>query len=281
MLHIVILNKGFFPDKLNGKDPSKDRVVVIASETDSIPVSVFQNDIFRNMEVKLIPDIKEHSSAEEKNVLRMSQAMLIGQITAEEKEYEIYSDDDMLLKALAPFTGKKVADKKASSRASKKKAPAITEKKVTKEKAPDKKAGKEKSLEDKPTKINDGEKTSEKSSVKRPMISSNALKAESKDTAPKEKGENKDKDAKKVSSGKSSAKKSAVKLPTQAQVKKILGAANSGYAKTVMEVIKTSNQITFEMNMRMKLAEVGLGGTVCQELAKALNDEFGKALPTS
>jgi len=279
MLHIVILNKGFFPDKLNGKDPSKDRIVVIASETDSIPVSVFQNDIFRNMEVKLIPDIKEHSSAEEKNVLRIAQAMLIGQITAEEKEYEIYSDDDMLLKALAPFTGKKVADKKASSRASKKKAPAITEKKVTKEKAPDKKAEKEKSLEDKPTKINDGEKTSEKSSVKRPMISSNALKAESKDTGAKEKGENKD--VKKTSSGKSSAKKSAVKLPTQAQVKKILGAANSGYAKTVMEVIKTSNQITFEMNMRMKLAELGLGGTVCQELAKALNDEFGKALPTT
>lgn len=233
MLHIVILNKGFFPDKLNGKDPSKDRVVVIASETDSIPVSVFQNGIFRNMEVKLLPNIKEESSAEEKNVVRIAQAMLVGQMTAEEKEYEIYSDDEMLLKALSPFTGKKVADKKASS----------------------------------------------KSSVKRPMISSNALKAESKDTVPKEKGENKD--VKKTSSVKSSAKKSAVKLPTQAQVKKILGAANSGYAKTVMEVIKTSNQITFEMNMRMKLAEAGLGGTVCQELAKALNDEFGKALPTS
>ena len=279
MLHIVILNKGFFPDKLNGKDPSKDRVVVIASETDSIPVSAFQNDIFRNMEVKLIPDINEPSSAQEKNVLRIAQAMLIGQITAEEKEYEIYSDDDMLLKALAPFTGKKAADKKASSKSSKKKAPVMVEKKVSKAEASDKKAGKEKSLEDTPTKISDPEKTSEKSSVKRPMISSNALKAEFKDTAPNEKGENKG--AKKTPSEKNSAKKSAVKLPTQAQVKKILGAANSGYAKTVMEVIKTSNQITFEMNMRMKLAEAGLGGTVCQELAKALNDEFGKALPTS
>ncbi|WP_155831582.1 MULTISPECIES: hypothetical protein [unclassified Butyrivibrio] len=100
-----------------------------------------------------------------------------------------------------------------------------------------------------------------------------------KDCNPEDKVEKKD--AKKTSAGKSAAKKSSVKLPTQAQVKKILGAANSGYAKTVMEVIKTSNQITFEMNMRMKLAEAGLGGTVCQELAKALNDEFGKALPTS
>ncbi|WP_408072370.1 hypothetical protein [Butyrivibrio sp. JL13D10] len=279
MLHIVILNKGFFPDKLNGKDPSKDRVVVIASETDSIPVSAFQNDIFRNMEVKLLPNIKEESSAEEKNVVRIAQAMLIGQITAEEKEYEIYSDDEMLLKALSPFTGKKVAEKKASSRSSKKKASAVAEKKVSKEEVSDKNAEKEKSIEDKTTKKSVPKKTSEKASAKRPMISSNALKAEFKDTASNEKGENKD--VKKTSSGKSSAKKSAVKLPTQAQVKKILGAANSGYAKTVMEVIKTSNQITFEMNMRMKLAEAGLGGTVCQELAKALNDEFGKALPTS
>lgn len=279
MLHIIILNKGFFPVKLNSENPAKDRVIVIASETDTIPVSVFQNDIFRNMEVKLLPDIKEDSSAEGKNALRIAQAMLIGQMTAAEKEYEIYSDDDLLLNALSSFTGKKAANKKVSSRPSKKKASATEEKKVSKVEASDKKPEKVKDLEEKTTQKSTPKKTSEKATAKRPMISSNALKAESRETTLEEKVEKKD--AKKTSAGKSAAKKSSVKLPTQAQVKKILGAANSGYAKTVMEVIKTSNQITFEMNMRMKLAEAGLGGTACQELAKALNDEFGKALPTS
>ena len=35
-------------------------------------------------------------------------------------------------------------------------------------------------------------------------------------------------------------------LPTQGEVKRIIRAANSGYAKPIMEVIKKSNQITFE-----------------------------------
>ena len=278
MLHIIILNKNYFPTKLNNVKPS-DKVIILASPDGSIPVSAYKDEQFRNMEVKLLPDIKEDSSAEGKNALRIAQAMLIGQMTAAEKEYEIYSDDDLLLNALSSFTGKKAANKKVSSRPSKKKASVTEEKKVSKVEASDKKPEKVKDLEEKTTQKSTPKKTSEKATAKRPMISSNALKAESKDTVPKEKGENKD--VKKTSSVKSSAKKSAVKLPTQAQVKKILGAANSGYAKTVMEVIKTSNQITFEMNMRMKLAEAGLGGTVCQELAKALNDEFGKALPTS
>ena len=45
--------------------------------------------------------------------------------------------------------------------------------------------------------------------------------------------------------------------------------------------MKNSSQITFEMNLRMELAKEGLESAVCQELAKSLNDEFGKMLPVS
>ena len=47
------------------------------------------------------------------------------------------------------------------------------------------------------------------------------------------------------------------------------------------DTLKKSNQITFEMNVRMELAKAGLDAGACQELAKTLNDEFGKALPIS
>ena len=48
-----------------------------------------------------------------------------------------------------------------------------------------------------------------------------------------------------------------------------------------MEVMKKSNQITFEMDLRMKLVEAGMDANQCKELAKSINDEFGKMLPAS
>ena len=48
-----------------------------------------------------------------------------------------------------------------------------------------------------------------------------------------------------------------------------------------MEVIKKSNQITFEMDLRMKLVEVGMEANQCKELARSINEEFGKMLPAS
>ena len=64
-------------------------------------------------------------------------------------------------------------------------------------------------------------------------------------------------------------------------MKRILCAANSSYAKPVMEVIKKSNQITFEMDLRMKLVEAGMEPSQCQELARTINEEFGKAFPAT
>ena len=64
-------------------------------------------------------------------------------------------------------------------------------------------------------------------------------------------------------------------------VKRILGATNSSYAKPIMEVIKKSNQITFEMDLRMKSVEVGMEANQCKELARSINEEFGKMLPAS
>ncbi len=52
-------------------------------------------------------------------------------------------------------------------------------------------------------------------------------------------------------------------------------------AKPIMEVIKKSNRITFEMDLRMKLVEAGMEPSRCQELARTINEEFGKALPAT
>ena len=129
----------------------------------------------------------------------------------------------MLLKALTPFTGKKVAaKKKASSKVAELKPEPVAEPVAVIK--PDKKASKE---------------------------------------------------------NKADVKPKPAKLPTQAEVKRVLGAANSGYAKTIMEVIKKSNQITFEMDLRMKLVEAGMEPSQCQDLARTINEEFGKFLPAS
>ncbi|MBO5622499.1 MAG: hypothetical protein J5959_12820, partial [Butyrivibrio sp.] len=85
MFHIIILNKNYFPAKLNNIKPG-DKVIILASPDGSIPVSAYKDEQFRNMEVKLLPDIKDTSSADGKNALRIAQAMLVGQITAPIKE---------------------------------------------------------------------------------------------------------------------------------------------------------------------------------------------------
>ncbi|WP_026658821.1 hypothetical protein [Butyrivibrio sp. AC2005] len=258
MLHIIILSKGYFPEKLNTKDTAKDRVIVIASANDSIPVSAYQNEMLRNMEVKLLPEIKD-TSAEGKNILRIAQAMRIGQLTAAEKEYEIYTDDDVLKKGLVPSSGEKASPKNQPR------------KKVSIEVEV-----KEKKLE--PTKGKAPKKQEEKKETKsalakkRPMITNKMTDFASKQESVSEKKEEKAAKA-------PATKKGTVKIPTLAQIKKVLGAANSGYAKTILEVCKNSNQITFEMNIRMELAKAGLGSGTCQEIAKTLNDEFGKQLP--
>ena len=220
MLHIIILNKDFFPEKLTAKASSKDKVVVIASADGVIPVSAFSNEAFRDMEVKLLPEIKNADSEEGRNMVRLAQAMMIGRLTESEKEYEIYTDDEMLKNAIALFTGSR--------------------------------------------------KTASKRSAK--TVAKDSTAPEEIETKAKAKAVRKAKD-KKVDI--------PSKLPSLAQLKKALGAANSGYAKTAHNVMKNSSQITFEMNLRMELAKEGLESAVCQELAKSLNDEFGKMLPVS
>ena len=267
MLHIILLNKGYFPEKLTKFD-SNDKVVVLASLTDAIPVVAYQNEGFRNMEVKLIPELKDTNSQEGKAALRIAQAMLIGQITAGVKDYSIYSDDDTLVKALAPFTGvkKTTAKKASSSKPSKAKAeavldvPAKTEEvvKVEEPKKPAKKAA-EKKTEKKIAKIEVQAPVKEKAEEKVTEITK----------------------AKKPRVTKADVQTKPAKLPTLAEVKRVLGAANSGYSKVIMNVIKKSNQITFEMDLRMKLAEAGAAPNVCKELAASINEEFGKSLPTT
>ncbi|SEM16793.1 hypothetical protein SAMN04487770_12771 [Butyrivibrio sp. ob235] len=279
MLHIIILSKGYFPDKLNSKDTAKDRVIVIASANDSIPVSAYQNEMLRNMEVKLLPDIKD-SSAEGKTMLRIAQAMLIGQLTATEKEYEIYTDDAVLIKGLSPFTGIKTSAKRQPRKKvnieveTKEKKTAVTkEKAAKKQKEPSKKQTAKTSENVAKSEAGEMKKESEPRK-RRPMITNKlADYTAKKENAP----EKKEKKAPKAAA----PKKSAVKIPTLAQIKKVLGAANSSYAKAVLEACKNSNQITFEMNTRMELAKAGLDAVACQELAKTLNDEFGNALPTA
>ncbi len=228
MLHIIILNKGFFPEKIKAKADGKDQVVVIASPNGSIPVSAYQNDIFKHIEVKLIPEVEDEDSKEGREMLRISQALLIGELIAGNPEYELYTDDEVLQKSLV-----------ASSR----------ESKISSRKTISRKAGKEKTS------------TSE---VKKKKTGTESVPVSKMKTVEE-----------KMPGGKRE------KLPTAAQIKTFLGAANSSYSKIVMATLKKSNQITFEMNMRMKLAETGLDANECQDLAKNLNDEFGKTLPSS
>lgn len=269
MLHIIILNKNYFPSKLNNVKPS-DKVIILASPDGSIPVAAYKDEQLKNMEVKLIPDIKDASSAEGKNALRIAQAMLIGQITASVKEFEIYTDDKTLEKALVSFTGKKVSTKKKTSA---KIAPATEE-------------IKEAPAEKKVSKPDTAKKTAKKSAdaksaeQKKEKTASKPAKKEIADA--KTKGDAKEFPEKKASKvAKAEVTTKPAKLPTQAEVKRVLGAANSSYAKPIMEVIKKSNQITFEMDLRMKLVEAGMDANQCKDLAKSINEEFGKSLPAS
>ena len=86
MLHIIILNKNYFPTKLNAVKPN-DKAIILASPDGSIPVSAYKDELLKNMEVKLLPDIKDTTSADGKNALRIAQAMLIGQLTASVKDF--------------------------------------------------------------------------------------------------------------------------------------------------------------------------------------------------
>ena len=72
MLHIIILNKNYFPQKLNTAVKTGDKVVVIATPDGSIPVSAYQNESLKNMEVKLLPEIKDTASPDGRNVLRIA-----------------------------------------------------------------------------------------------------------------------------------------------------------------------------------------------------------------
>jgi hypothetical protein len=227
MLHIIILGKNYFPTKLN-TIKSSDKVIILASPDGAIPVSAYKDETLKNMEVKLLPEIKDVTTQNGKEALRIAQAMLIGQLTADTKDYQIYTEDNALLKALAPFMG--------------------TNKSTVKKTA----ASKPVKAEIKPAEDKKEEKLPE----------------------PK-----KEKKASKVT--KAEVKTKPAKLPTQAEVRRVLGATNSGYSKAIMEVIKKSNQITFEMDLRMKLVEAGMEASQCKDLAKTLNDEFGKMLPLS
>ena len=262
MLHIIILNKNYFPTKLNAVKPN-DKVIILASPDGSIPVSAYKDELLKNMEVKLLPDIKDTTSADGKNALRIAQAMLIGQLTASVKDFEIYTDDTVLLKALAPFTGKKVAaKKKTSTKTAEVKAETLVEKNEAK------------------ASTEAAEKKPKKAVAKKAEKTDSKVITKSED----EKKESPVKDKPKKSTTKvnrADVKTKPAKLPTQAEVKRVLGAANSGYSKAIMEVVKKSNQITFEMDLRMKLVEAGMEANQCKELAHSLNEEFGKMLPAS
>lgn len=271
MLHIIILNKNYFPSKLNMVKPS-DRVIVLASPDGAIPVSAYQDESLKNMEVKLLPELKDTASQDGKNILRITQAMLIGQLTATEKDFEIYTDDNYLLKALAPFLMKKPAAKRKSTvKPSEKKVEMLSENIPVNVVAESKRNPKERTAK-KPLK-----KTSEPKTE--------IVKADETTEVTVEEGKTKKNRAeveKKTSKvAKADVKTKPAKLPTQAEVKRVLGAANSSYAKPIMEVIKKSNQITFEMDLRMKLVEAGMDANQCKDLAKSINEEFGKMLPAS
>ncbi len=226
MLHIIVLAKGYFPEKLQKNAGSSDKVIVIASKDGVIPVSAYQNAAFKNMEVRLLPDVKDINSQEGKSILRLSQAYMIGQLTGNAEKYCIYTDDPLLLKAFPSAGG------------------------TVKKKAPSKK---EKPKEEK--------STPKEGKSGRPAV---------------EKGT-----AKKVKAEVVTKPKKTAKLPTLAKVKMALGAANSQYGGLVLSTLKASNQITFEMNLRMKLAEAGLESSACKEIAGTMNETFGKLLPAS
>ncbi len=271
MLHIIILNKNYFPSKLNLVKPS-DKVIVLASPDGSIPVSAYRDETLKNMEVKLLPELKDTASQDGKNVLRIAQAMLIGQLTAAEKDFEIYTDDSSLLKALAPFTSKKLSAKRKNiAKSSEIKAETKITDTAAKKDAESKKDFKAKVMKE----------ASKKVSEKKPeaVKKDNVTEVTAKEETQKEAKAKVEKKASKVT--KADVRTKPAKLPTQAEVKRILGAANSSYAKPIMEVIKKSNQITFEMDLRMKLVEAGMDASQCQELARTINEEFGKMLPAS
>ncbi len=219
MLHIVVLSKNYFPDRLNSQVKAGDKVIILALPDGAIPVSAYKDDALKGMEVRFLPQLKDANSQDAKNTLRLAQALLIGQLTASEKDFAIYTDDSVLLKAVAPFTGKKTVNKKSSPKKAEVKPAKSVAPVVVKEKA--------------------------------------------------------------VVTKKAEVKTKPAKLPTQAEVKRVLGAVNSAYAKPIMEVIKKSNQITFEMDLRMKLVEAGMEANQCKELARSINEEFGKMLPAS
>ena len=54
MLNIIILSKSYFPQKLNNALKPGDKVVVIATADGSIPVSAYQDEALKNMDVRLI-----------------------------------------------------------------------------------------------------------------------------------------------------------------------------------------------------------------------------------
>ena len=270
MLHIIILNRNYFP-KLNLVKPN-DKVIVLASPDGAIPVSAYQDESLKNMEVKLLPGFKDTASQDGKNILRITQAMLIGQLTATEKDFEIYTDDNYLLKALAPFLMKKPAAKRKSTvKPSEKNVETLSENTSANVEAEPKKNSKARTAK-KPLK-----KTSE--------TKAKIVKADENTEVTVEEGKTKKNKAeaeKKTSKvAKADVKTKPAKLPTQAEVKRVLGAANSVYAKPIMEVIKKSNQITFEMDLRMKLVEAGMESNQCKDLARSINEEFGKMLPAS
>lgn len=245
MLHIVILNKNYFPEKLGTSLKTGDKVIIIATLDGSIPVSAYRDESLKNMEVKLLPEIKDTSSQDGRNLLRIAQAMLIGQLTASVRDFEIYTDDAILDKALIPFTGTRrpASRKKAQVKITEPKAEPVEEEAPAIEEAKEEPKVKE---------------IPSKKDVKKASETKKSQKAK-----------------------KTDAKSQSANLPSQAEVKRVLGAANSSYAKPIMEVIRKSNQITFEMDLRMKLVEAGMDPTQCQELARSLNEEFGKMLPAS
>ncbi len=272
MLHIIILNKGYFPEKLKTKDDGNDKVVVIASPNGSIPISAFQNDMFKNIDVKLVPEIKDKTSKDGEEKLRIAQAFLIGELVADNSDFELYTDDEIISDTvLQLIPSKRSVAKKASS---KKTSTTKTTSRKSANKTVETASEVKETAETKDVPATDKKTVVEKKANK---ATKTAEKKEKKESAvTKEKTQKKN-----APSDKATKKEKAVKLPTSAQIKGVLGAANSGYSKIVLETMKKSNQVTFEMNMRIRLAETGLDAASCQNLAKSLNDEFVNVLPLS
>jgi hypothetical protein len=271
MLHIIILGKNYFPEKLSQTVKAGDKVIIIASPDGSIPVSAYKDEALRNMEVKLLPQMKDTGSADGKNAFRIAQALLIGQLTASSKEFEIYTDDSVLLKAIAPYTASKnkSVKKKNSTSPSETKAESRKAQQVVRDEASKMQAD-AKDIKD----VKDVRNVRHAKDIKDVGDAKDVI-----ENISQLSGARKEKRTNKVT--KAEIKTKPAKLPTSAEVKRILGAANSSFAKAVMEVLKKSNQITLEMDLRMKLAEAGMEALQCKELARTLNEEFGRFLPAS